>query len=402
MYINMGQDKIFCSSLHTYPINDEINRFVNIGALNNNSHIFECGTIVNGVSEVKAYINADGTCSFINAEATTFSGLADAPHTYVGHARKVLTVGEDENCVRFSDDLKLKNIETEFVKTKSLETGNIAVNGQFKVDVLEVNKLIQNGSSENHLYGTTNMDKAKVNYLTCMDLKGNTGNITNDLKVGGEIICSANHTDNLFCKYKSTLGEVSGSLFTMDVLECNTHGQINKLNIGDTLKVYGSTTATSLSTNSITNTGNFESNDVKSITGRFNHLTTETIEADTIKTKSELVFGKVDYPEIFLPNEKTYIDVDMPLKGLRGYGYGFAPTQVLDTILVKIKTEHKPEDCDIKIGFKYYNTKDTTPSVYKLGEVLYKKDDYILAIVKLSSNLPTAPYWVLSVDINPY
>jgi hypothetical protein len=131
-------------------------------------------------------------------------------------------------------------------------------------------------------------------------------------------------------------------------------------------------------------------------------VTAQTLETDSIKTKSELVFGKLDYPQIFLPNEKTYIDVELPLKGLRGYGYGFAPTQALDTILLKIKTDRKLHECDVKIGFKYYNTKDTSPTVYKLGEVLYPVDDYILAVVKLSGNLPTAPYWVLSVDLVPY
>lgn len=398
----MGQDKIFCSSLHTYPINDEVNRFVNIGGLTNNTHIFECGTIVNGVSEVKAYINADGTCSFINAEATTFSGLADAPHTYTGHSRKVLTVGEDENCVRFSDDLKIKHIETESVKTDDLTTGNLIVNKRFNVDTLEVNKLIQNGSSTNHFYGSTEMDKTHINYLSCLELKGNTGNISGDFNVEGNLLAKSLHTKGLECENKSILGDVYGAHFTMSSLECDRNARLNSVDIGKNLNVYGLTTATVISANNIINTGNFETNDIKSITSRFESVKSNTIEADTIKTKSELVFGKVDYPQIFLPNEKTYIDVDFPLTGLRGYGYGFAPTQVLDTIIVKIKTEHKLHECDFKIGFKYYNTKDTTPTVYKVGEVLYPIEGGVLAIVKLSSNLPTAPYWVLSIDVVPY
>jgi hypothetical protein len=246
------------------------------------------------------------------------------------------------------------------------------------------------------------MDKTKVNYLNCMELTAGSGNITGNLNVEGDVSAHAINLWNLDCKHKSKLGEVTGSVFTMDVLECDLQAQIGKLEVGDTLKVYGPTTATSLTANSIINSGNLESNDVKSITGRFNHLTAETLEVDTIKTKSELVFGKLDYPQIFLPNEKTYIDIEMNLKGLRGYGYGFAPTQALDTILLKIKTEHKLHECDFKIGFKYYNAKDTTPSVYKLGEVLYPKDDYILAVIKLSGNLPTAPYWMISLDLVPY
>jgi len=398
----MGHDKIFCQSLHTYPINDEINRFVNIGGLTNNNHIFECGTIVNGVSEVKAYINADGTCSFINAEATTFSGLADAPHTYTGHSRKVLTVGEDENCVRFSDDLKIKNIESDSVKTKSFEADNITINKNFKVDILELNKLVQNGSSDNHLYGTTNMNTAKVNYLSCINLKGNTGNISGDFYVEGDLVSKSLHTKGLECENKSKLGEVSGTHFMMDSLECDRNARINSVDVGRNLNVYGITNATVISANNIINTGNLETNDIKSVTSRFGSVKADTIEVDSIKTKSELVFGKVEYPHIFLPNEKTYIDIDFPLTGLRGYGYGFAPTQVLDTIIVKIKTEHKLHECDFKVGFKYYNTKDTTPTVYKVGEVLYPIEGGVLAVVKLSSNLPTAPYWVLSVDVVPY
>ena len=397
----MGQDKVFCQSLHTYPINDEINRFVNLGSVSGNTHIFECGTIVNGVSEVKAYINADGTCSFINAEATTFSGLADAPHTYSGHARKVLTVGEEENCVRFSDDLKIKSVESESVKTGKVETENLLVNGRFNVDILEVNKLVQNGSSDNHLYGTTNMDKTKVNYLSCMNLKGNTGNISGDFNVEGDLVSKSLHTKGLECENKSKLGEVSGTHFMMDSLECDRNARLNSVEVGKNLQVYGLLNATVISSNNILNTGNLESNDVKSVTARFGSVKADSLEVDSIKTKSELVFGKTDYPQIFVPNEKTYIDVDFPLKGLRGHGYGFAPTQALDTILVKIKTEYKLEDCNINLGFKYYNTKDTRPQVYKLGEILYPVDDYILAVVKLSGNLPTAPYWIITVDVVP-
>ena len=92
----------------------------------------------------------------------------------------------------------------------------------------------------------------------------------------------------------------------------------------------------------------------------------------------------------------------MHMDGLRAHGYGFSPTQCLDTITLKIQTPHRPISADFKIGFNYYDTKNTIPSVYKLGEVLYPVDDGVIAVIKLSSNLPIAPYWVLSVDIMPY
>jgi hypothetical protein len=188
----------------------------------------------------------------------------------------------------------------------------------------------------------------------------------------------------------------------MDILECECHAQIKSVEVGDSLKVYGETIAKTINSNNLINTGKIESSDIVSHSGSFKHLKADVIEADKVVSKSDLVFGSVEFPQIFLPNEKRYIDVDFPLNGLRGHGYGFAPTQALDTILVKIKTEHKLESSDIKVGFSYYNAKDSTPSVYKLGEVLYPVADGILAVVKLSGNLPIAPYWSLTVDILPF
>jgi hypothetical protein len=40
--------------------------------------------------------------------------------------------------------------------------------------------------------------------------------------------------------------------------------------------------------------------------------------------------------------------------------------------------------------------------VYKLGEIIYPENDGIVAVIKLSSNLPTAPYWILTVDLAPF
>jgi hypothetical protein len=246
------------------------------------------------------------------------------------------------------------------------------------------------------------MNKAEVSDLSCKSLKSDIGNITQDLTVEGDAFVKTLTSSGIFNKGKAILDEVTGSTFLMDALECECHARIKSLEVGDNISVYGTTFAKTFNSNTITNTGNLVSHDIKAITSTFESVEADVVKAHKVLTKSDLLFGKWDYPQVFLPNEKRYIDVEFPMKGLRAYGYGYAPTQVLDTIVVKIKTDHKIESSDIRIGFKYYNTKDTTPIVYKLGEIIYPEQDYILAIVKLSGNLPLAPYWVLSVDIVPF
>lgn len=399
----MTYDKVNCQSLNTYPTNDdEIHRFVNVGFIPNSTHVFQCGTIVNGVAEVNAYINANGTCSFVNADAITFTGLADVPHHYQDNAHNVLVVGEDENCLQFTKELKIESVEAEIIKVKKVETESLHVRDLFKVESLEISKLHQTGYSENNLLGYTHMNKADVQDLSCANLKATTSHVEQDLTVEGDVFVKTITSNGIFNKGKAILNEVTGTSFLMDVLECECHAQIKSLEVGDNLSVYGTTVAKTFHSNSITNTGNFVSQDVKAITSTFESVEADLVRADKVLTKSHLLFGKPEYPQVFLPNEKRYIDVEMPLKGLRGYGYGYAPTQVLDTIVVKIKTEHKLETSDIKLGFKYYNTKDTTPTAYKVGEVVYPEEDYIVAVVKLSGNLPIAPYWVLTVDIVPF
>jgi hypothetical protein len=397
----MASNKIICQSLHTYPVNDEINRFVNIGHIPNSTHVFECGTLVDGKAEVNAYINANGTCSFINADAVTFTGLADVPHHYQSYANHALVVGEDENCLRFTDKLKIKSFEGEHVKVNVIETDTLHVKDRFKVDHLEINQLVQSGYSDNNLAGFTHMNKAEVHNLSCVELKANTGNITGNFSTG-DLVANTLTVKGIHNTEKSILGEVSGREFLMDILECECNARIKALEVSDSLNVYGTTFTKTFNSSTITNTGNLVSDDIKAISSTFESISADVIKTDKILTKSELIFGKVDYPDVFLPNEKRYINIDMPMKTLRGHGYGYSPTQVLDTIIVKIQTEHKLESCNLKIGFSYYNTKSTFPTVYKLGEVVYAENDYIIALVKLSSNLPHAPYWTLSVDINPF
>ena len=398
----MTSNKVICQSLHTYPTNDEINRFVNVGHIPNSTHVFECGTIVNGVHEVNAYINANGTCSFVNADAITFTGLADVPHHYQDHAHKLLCVGEDENCLRFTDELKIKELECESVKVKDIETGKLHVRDLFKVDSLEVNSLIQKGPSDNYLSGHTHMDNVDIADLSCFKLKTESAHIKSGLEVDGDAVVKSLTCKGLVSSGLSELENISGKSFVMDTLECKQTARIKSVEVSDNLSVYGITVAKAFNSNTITNTGNLVSHDIKALTSTFESVSADTVKAEKVLTKSEHIFGKSDYPQVFLPNDKRYLEIDFPMKGLRAYGYGYAPTQVLDTIILKIKTDHKVESSHFKVGFQYYNAKDTVPNVFKLGEVIYQEGEDVLAVVKLSGNIPIAPYWVITVDIIPF
>jgi hypothetical protein len=398
----MTDHKILCQSLSTYPIKDEINRFVNIGHIPGSTHVFECGTVVNGKAEINAYINGNGTCSFINSEATRFTGLADSPHSYNDKANHILVVGEDENCVRFSKEIQLKSLDSETIKAKSIETDLFKVKDHFDVNLLLAGKIVQNGfNNENRLDGLTILNKAEVKDLSCINLNCNSGNISGDLKIHGDLESKSLSTKEIFNTGKSELAEVKALMLDVEIIECNNFSRINSVEISKDLNVFGHTTTKTFSSNTITNTGKIDTDEIKAISGEYNIIKTNIIETEKILTKSELLFGTLEYPQIFLPNEKMYIDVEVDLKGLRGHGYGFAPTQALDTIIVKIKSNEQIHSNDVKIGFKYYNSKSTVPSVYKLGEVIYPVDDGILAVIKLSGNLPIAPYWILTVDIIP-
>ena len=91
--------QINCSSLHSFSSND--NRFVKLGSIPNTNHIFECGINNNGNDEINAYINADGTCSFVNSDVVTnFTSLNDVPHNYIEKSNHILIVDENEKCIK--------------------------------------------------------------------------------------------------------------------------------------------------------------------------------------------------------------------------------------------------------------------------------------------------------------
>lgn len=400
-----GGNTLTCQSLHTYSIDDPINRFVNVGKINGSTNVFECGTIVNGVAEVNAFIKADGTCSFINSNATTFTGLCDVPHTYQDKANKVVVVGEDENCLKFSDALKINSVESSSVVTTSIDTHILNVKDNFSVDYLEVGKMMQKGSGENYFLGKSKMTDVDMDNLVSNSISSNNGAFSGVLTVEGEIKTGGISSKGLFVSGKSILDETKASLLQTDLLEVECHSQIKSAEIGETLKVYGTLSSPQITSNELLNTGRLTTADIHSSLGTITALTADTLTARKVTTQSETVFGMIDQPQIFLPNTDRYIDVDFNMSGLRGHGYGFAPTQALDTIILNITSKEligSLEQNDVKIRFHYYNTKDTTPTVYKVGEVLFPSAYGLKAVVKLSGNLPVAPYWVISVQISPF
>ena len=406
MYIKMGGgNTLSCQSLHTYAADDQLNRFVNIGKINGSTNVFECGTIVNGVAEVNAFIRSDGTCSFINSNATTFTGLCDVPHSYQDKANKVLVVGEEENCLKFSDALKISSVESSSVVATSIETHTLDVKDTIKIDYLEVGKMMQKGGGENYFLGKTKMSDVDMDNLVSNSIQTNNGSFSGVLTVEGEAITGGITTKNLTVSNKSLLSETKTSLLQTDILEVEGQANIKSAEVKEELKVYGLLSSPQISSNEHLNTGRITTADIHSALGTVTALTVDTLTSRKITSHSETVFGMVDQPQIFLPNADRYIDVDFNMSELRGHGYGFAPTQALDTIILNVTSKELVGSLwnnDIKIGFRYYNTKDTTPTVYKVGEVLFPTDYGFKAVVKLSGNLPVAPYWVLTVEINPF
>jgi hypothetical protein len=346
--------KLLCHSLHTYPVDDNLNRFVNVGAIPNSQHIFECGTLVDGKPEINAYINTDGTCSFVNSNAVTFSGLADVPHHYQEQNGKVVVVGD--NCLVFSDALKIKLMVCESVKADFVEIFSLNVKGNLKANVIEMESFKQTSYAENTFLGTVFMNKTNTNNLFCKELETNKLNVIGDMDIAGDTVLHTLTSKDIFNSGKAILGEVSGTMFLMDILECENHAKIKQIE-SNNLTVYETSVLNEIKAQSLNVSENIESYNLKSSKAEFERVVANVVIADTVLSKSVLCFGTQEFPQVFLPNEKRYIGVEMSMNNLRGHGYGFSPTQCLDTIILKIKTNHKLENCDVKIGFRYYNSK---------------------------------------------
>jgi hypothetical protein len=193
----------------------------------------------------KAYIRSDGTCSFVNQSALSFSGLSDVPNGYSGKSKKVVGVKSDETGLDFMDTLEvssiesdvgiIKNIHTKSGKISKLEcetakifdlNGNtinvskvdtlLSSLGIATVDTLEVkgNQVIHGGMS---VYGVSAFGDLSVDNLTVNSkLKINDLHITHELEVNklkvmdvvlgndleikkGLKVCNDTHLANVFC-----------------------------------------------------------------------------------------------------------------------------------------------------------------------------------------------------------
>ena len=398
--------QINCSSLHSFSSND--NRFVKLGSIPNTNHIFECGINNNGNDEINAYINADGTCSFVNSDVVTnFTSLNDVPHNYIEKSNHILIVDENEKCIKFSDKIKIKTLDGENLKMKIIETEKLNVKETFNVQYLQVNKLIQeNSNSENIINGLTNFNKVNINELNNKNLNGKTANFSENVIINKELNVGKIITNEITSRGKSNLEIIKCEAINCDLLECNLNANFKSLNVNENLNINGRIKTKCIETTNIINNENLISNDLNSLTGRISKFTSDEIETKTIKTKSDILFGSIEMPKIFLPNQNNNLDIDVEMYDLRGHGYGFAPKQVLDTINLKIKCIDKKlslSENNIIINYNYYNLKNTIPTVYKLGEVIYQLDDETVMVqIKFNKNIQTAPYWILSIELQPF
>lgn len=401
----MSHNKLICSALSILPQTDEMNRFVNVGEIKNSNRIFECGTIVNGIPEINAYINADGTCSFVNSEATTFTGLADVPHSYADRKNNVVTVGDDENCLRFSSKLDVDEIKTNTLKTGEIFAQKFQIDGETNLGELKVSRLTQIGSALNEFFSPIKATMAEINNLFSNEIKSRHLSLSGDCEVNGDTKMGKLSCNGLFNSGHSILSEIKGTGASFDFAEIGGRLDVNSVEIATNLNVNGYSMQKQINSHSIVNTGEIATNDFSGLNGRFKTLITDEIGFKKMTCPSVLCFGTIDKPMIFLPNTDRYIDVLFEFDGQRAYGYGYAPTQALDTINISITGTDNSNltKTKVKVDFQYYNLRNNAiPIVYPLGTIIYPIDDTTIGCkLKLSGNLPVSPFWILSIELIP-
>lgn len=397
-----SQGNISCEFLAIRTKDDEINRFVNLGHIKDSTHVFECGTVVNGEHEINAFINSDGSCSFINSDATTFTSLADVPHHFKDKGNCIVVVGEDENCLRFSDNITVHNLVAKAIRTDSINVEDLEINRDVKAETLRCTNVIQTGDGINLFSAPIQCAKVTTQDLHSYNFEGNTGNIATDLNVKGNTQTGTLNSNGIFNTGVAHLDEIKASVIECEVIECDARAHVGCAEIAGKLWVGGESEMKNVFSSNIVNHEKIETAIIKSTHGEILNLTASTLIVKNLINPSQLVLGTKEKPVIFIPNEKRYVDVEFEMPGLKAYCFGFAPTHCLDTICLKLKTTRVLEENAVQINFHYYNVKNSTPLIYKIGEIVYPCDGGIMCVLKLSGNLPVAPYWVLSAELLPF
>ena len=399
----MSQNKIVCQTLSILPHNDELNRFVRIGEIKNSTNVFQCGTVVNGIAEVNAWIDRNGTCSFLNKDTpSSFTGLADVPHHYQDHKNDVLVVGEDENCLRFSKNLKVDDIKTISLSSKDIFANDVKVTGKTDLYHLNVEKLTVYGSAKNKL-GETDIRHLSSLKIQTDQLDVNGASVLASLKVDGESQLGKVSVSSLFNKGLSHLGELKATGVYVNFIEVDGCVSAGTIDLAGGLSVSGTSFQKQIHSNVIDNAGEIKSSVVRSNFAEIDELGCSKLAVDDIKVKSIVSFGTPEKPVLFTPNEKRHLDIEFEMKGQRHHGYGFTNVQCLDTLNVKLKNVdlalHR-----VNVHFHYYNLRNCPiQNSFHTGTNTYALDETTaMSIVKLSNPLPSNLYWVISVEIVPF
>jgi len=384
------------STYHTLtllPHDDKTNRFVRIGGIPNSHCVFECGTVTDGEVKINASINADGTCSFVNSELVSFLTLADVPHSYEKKVGHVLVVGEDENSLKFSDEIKVKTLKADILTSGDVLAKNLTVDGD-----LNCSKIHQKTHEPNVFLGPLKCDAVSATDVDVKALKSEsvTGKdlVVENIADIGKVVCK-----ELNVKGLSEIDELKATAIYNNLLECDGPLKASSAEILNDFNVHGKSIQKEIESHSVKNSADIETHSLHSKFAEIKHLSVDFLTAEKVISASHLCFGTVDEP-LVSHDENITFDLD---HHLRGHGYGFCPTQLSDTLNFKITgkdfdlTKHS-----VKAHFHYYNTKQTTPLIYHIGTNIYQVKDDIMCHLKFSGTFPIAPYWCISIELVPF
>ena len=394
-------DQLRCHTLNTFCDTG----FTNIGKLDNACRVFECGRIVDGKAEITAYINADGTCSFINQEMSCFTSLADCPHSYDNANNKIVVVRDTG--LEFSSSVVLDSIDV----SKDSTLGSVIIKDTLKVsnglttDSLRVSNgiLQQSGDFLNLFKAPSSFVKLSAESFNCPKINGSSIYSSGSLLVDGESVLPIIKTSSIDVSGKGSFRTLSSQVIDNDQLHSK------QVTIDDTL-IVGNELSCSLFKSSKIITDDFVGFSGSLLSLKCKDIVVESISAksittDSLSVPSKLVFGTKTEPCVFNLNENKGIDIPIELgDAMRVYGYGYCPNQSNDTINIIVKSCLELSKVKVDTAFQYYDLNTSpSPQVFLMGSIVSPIDESSFSIVlKLSGRLPPVPYWLVDISLIPF
>jgi hypothetical protein len=393
----MSLEPINSELLHAGSYKDALGRFCNIGHIKNSKHVFECGSTVDGESQVNCFINYDGTSSFVSNDlSSTFLSLNDVPHNYLDSKNKIITVRDDESGLYFSNNLDINNLHVKNIDTdEKINVNSISVKNKSILNMVEIGGNIwEYGNSVNIFKSPCNFQNINSKDINCDNII-----LNNNISIGKDLISKNINTDELkskelFVDGISTLNQIYGTLLQCDVIECKDSIKCNRFEIKNDLSVNGNSFLKNLTTNTISNNSKINTVELISSYGKIDNLDVENLTVNNIFSPYNLSFGLKDKP---LKYERNDI---IEINNLKSYGYAFSPIQINDSIILKLKDIDISRN-KINVNFQYYNLRlHPIPSTYKIGELIYQDNNDVICVLKFNKEIPTYPFWLIYIDIN--